>query len=233
MVKSLPYKRKYPIQRRRTVRRPTRPPRRMNPAKIVALGSETKKKQVATSETSLSTLGGYYYSDSQQNLTQGDGYSGFEGHFVANVGTSFRYMIHNTSAQTVYVRAVIICNKRGSADVAYQTGVGLFDTNSGNEDISTSTEQGKMFNRINRDKYWVAMDRIIKLSPNGVDNNDSATFRKWIPHKLERGRYDGSGALPQKNNWAMLMWASRADMDTSLGNTVEITGINVFYYKDI
>lgn len=192
---------------------------------------ETKKHQVKTDEQSISTLSGYYYMDNQMALPQDDTYSGFDGHFVRGVGTKFNHLFYNTTSQTLLLRYCIIVNKQGSTD--YQSGTSLFEDNSGNINYASASETTKMYARINRDRYAVLMDKTFKLSPTGTDKNDSLVVKRWINHKLQRYRYDGSTTFPVRNQVVLLCWVCRGDMDTGIGNNLEVTGIGTFYYKDI
>lgn len=194
---------------------------------------ETKKHQTKTDEQTVSTLSGYYFMDNQMALPQDDTYSGFDGHFVRGVGTKFNHLFFNSSSQTLLCRYVIIVNKQGSGNYDYSTGAGLFEDNNGNINYASATETQKMYSRINRDKYAVVCDKTFKLSPQGTDKNDSLIVKRWVNHKLQRYRFDGSSTFPTRNQVILLAWDCRADMDTTTGNSMEVSGIGTFYYKDI
>lgn len=196
------------------------------------LALETKRQNAVKSEEALSTLGGYLTNADQQKLTQDDTYSGFDGHFVSSVGTSFNYIFFNSSAVTVLVRYVVLLVKGGVSNTEWTTGANLLQDNTGNINIAAASEQQKMYSPINSDKYGIIRQGIIKLSPTGVDGNDTKMIKHWVPQKLARHRQDGSGQYPTTPFLIFLAWSSAANMDTGVGYTVEVTGRNTYYYKD-
>lgn len=165
-------------------------------------------------------------------LSQGDAYTMRTGHKIKGVGIKLRSFFHNNGTSPIWVRYLVLVNRRGTADTDFNTGVALFEDNAGNKDFSAVAGNLKLVSRINKEKYTVLMDRVFKLS--GLEEGDrTKQIRKWIPYKATL-QYDGSASTaPFLNQPVVLAFCGRADTDESTGVTVEHTGTIDFYFKDL
>lgn len=220
-------------------KRPIRRYRRKQPLKravrnVMSTMLETKKQLSYYNEvalTSASTFPGTYKVDGM-SLAQGTNMCQRVGNWVSGVGFKTKFLLHNNATNCQFVRYLLLVNKQGSANTDYITGANLFDNNSGvNTDLSSFTTNAYLVRRINKDKYHVLVDRIIRLG--GANDKDKIfAFSKYIPLRFRKYNYDYTTAvLPTKNNIIELWLTAEAD-DDAVGETVELTGEQAFYYKD-
>jgi len=195
---------------------------------------ERKKRYRTDTEVSISSIAGFFAKSNAMDLSQGDAYSGIEGHIVRGSGIKFDFWIKNNATTTVVVRYCIVCIRNGVSEQAtFNAGSALLEDDSGNVDVTSTTTINKMQARINRDRYQVIMDKKIKLgATSSSDGTDVAIRKHYIPLNGAAFTYDGSGASPQRNIYALAMWHCLGNSDESLGENIELNMGTNFYYVD-
>lgn len=201
--------------------------------KAVWGSKETHKNTDFLNEASLnsvSTTPSYY--DSAFKLTQGDTYRDRTGHKVKAVGIKIRGLLHNNWSSPMWVRFLVLINKRGTADTDYTTGTSLFEDNTGNVNFGSTTGNQALIARINREKYTVLRDRIIKLGGDATGDKIKQ-IKTWIPFRA-RLEYDGTASqAPVRHQPIVLMFCGQGDTDVAGGQVIENSMIIDFYFKDM
>lgn len=192
---------------------------------------ETKKHEHRYTEVQLNSVGANIgYIDQGQELTQGDSYANLTGHLVNGVGFLSKFLLHNNSTNPQFLRHLILVNKRGHTSTDYRTGASLFESMTGDENLSGFGSNAYLTARINKEYYKVLQDHIIKLGGSS-DIGKIYAYRKWIPLKGRRFTYNGSATRPSRNN-IIELWLTAESDDDATGEVVELTGEQTFYYKD-
>lgn len=203
--------------------------------KAISKSKETHKKESSLSETSLSSVAtAPNYMSQVQYIAQGDTYFSRSGHQVKPVGVSLKYVLHNNDSLGMFVRFVVLLNLAGSKDTDYQTGTALFEDDTGNIDFSGANDRQRLTARINKDKYTVLRDTVIRLG--GDNTSDKMAYRKhWISLRRQSNLiYDGSAASnPIRNQLIPMWWICEANEDESTGKVVELSVTSQFYFKDL
>lgn len=202
-------------------------------AKAISKSKETHKKESSLTETQLNSAATTpNYMSQVQYLAQGDTYYSRSAHMIKPVGVNLKFILHNNDTLGMFVRFVVLLNISGSKDTDYTTGTSLFEDDTGNIDFASANDRQRLTARINKEKYKVLRDTVIKL---GGDNTaDKMVYRKhWIPL---RGTlmYDGSSAAnPVRNQLIPLWWICEANEDPTTGKVVELSCTSQFYFKDL
>lgn len=205
-----------------------------NLVKYVNRMIETKKYIIGYTEQALTSASTYpgTYQDTGMNLAQSLTMAGRVGNWVNGVGFKTRFLLHNNNANCQFVRYLLLVNKEGVANTDHQTGANLFDNNSGtNTSLTSFTTNAYLVRRINKDKYHVLIDKIIRLGGNS-DKDKIYSFTKYISLRGKKYNYDGTGAVAPSKNQIIEIWLTAEADDDAVGETVELTGESAFYYKD-
>lgn len=201
--------------------------------KAVWSTKETHMRTDYGDETSISSVApvpSYY--DSFSKLEQGDSYFARSGHKVKGVGIKIRSCFHNNHNGPMFLRFLVLVNKRGTADTDYTTGTSLFERDTGNLNFAAATGSLRMVSRINKEKYTVLRDRVLRFG--GIDDQDrTKILTMWIPFRTLL-QYDGSTATaPFLNQPIVLAFCGRGDTDETTGQNIEHTYSMDFYFKDM
>lgn len=217
------------IRRKRPIRR--RAYRRRFPR--FSRMAETKKLIAGYTEQTVTTLPTPYYQDGAMQLNQGLTQCNRIGNWVNGVGFKTRFLLHNNGAEPQFVRYLMLVNLQGSSNTDYATGDNLFDNSSGtNTSLSTFGTNGYLVRRINKDKYKVLVDKVIRLGGSS-DRDKIYVFNKYIRLKGRKYNFDATTAVrPTRNNIIELWLSGEGDDDVSTPLVVEITGEQCFYYQD-
>lgn len=197
---------------------------------------ERKKREVSGTELLKNTVGGWHTDASHMTLTQGNGISNFQGHFIRGKGISFRGWFKNNADKPVLVRFGIMKIRNGAIDyVNFEAGNNVLEDDNSNISITTADSNNRILGRWNQDKYKPIKTRVIKLGANQTsDATDIHRFNFWIPLKGQSFRYDGSNVLPQQNVYSFFAVQSLANNDENIisPDVIEITYRNTFYFVD-
>jgi len=224
----MPRKMRPPAKKRTTTRkRYTR--RRVPRSNPLLKYIETKKKEETWTENAIASAG-ILYKDQCMQLAQGDTYSTFTGHNVNGVGFKSRFLLHNNAAIPMFVRYLVLVNKSGSSNVGYRTGASLFEGQNGDLSLGAFTDSSYLYRRLNTDQYTVLVDRVIRMG--SVNDKDKIfMWKRYIPLKLRKFRYNGTNTLPTLGNIVELWLTGEANLDDT-AQVVECSGESTFYYKD-
>lgn len=234
----MPYRRRAPVRRPR--RRATRGRKPVVSRAVVKYVKrhmpkvEMKRFITFYDESVITTLAGY---DPRPLLDLSQGTGAYEriGNEVQAKGMFLRGIVHNNAAITNIFRMVIV-GCAGDVDNNLANAELFMDANNaGGTSILTGSAAGlnSMYYPINKAKFDVLYDKVFKLSPSGVDSNDTQLFRKFI--KLNRKiRFEGTttGQYNMNYRYHALVWNAESPDDVTVGTTVEFSCHCTTYYTD-
>lgn len=196
---------------------------------------ETKKCTANYTETALTSASTYpgTYVDGSMQLAQGSSSYQRNSSWVNGVGLKTRFVLHNNAADPQFIRYLMLVNIQGSANTDYTTGAAMFENSTGgNTSLSSFTTNGYLVRRINKDKYHVLIDKIIRLGGSS-DKDKIYAFTKWVNLRGRKYNYDSSSSstTPSQRN-IVEVWLTAEGDDDATGQSVELTGEQTFYFKD-
>lgn len=218
-------------KRRTTTRRWTK--RRAIP-RLINKFFETKKCFASYTETALTSASTYpgIYVDGAMQVSQGTTMCQRIGNWVNGVGFKTRFVLHNNATDPQFIRYLILVNKQGSANTDYTTGASMFDNTSGtNTNLASFTTNGYLVRRVNKDKYTVLFDKIIRLG-GSADRDKIYAFTRYISLAGRKFNYDGTSSVNPTQRNIVEVWLTAEADDDAVGQTVELTGEQTFYFKD-
>lgn len=194
---------------------------------------ETKKFYVQQSETPLYTNTNALSCLNQINgMTQTDAANGIDGVSYILTGIRMKFLIHNTASNPALVRLAIIRLKSGQTLTT--TGESLFVGSASNGlDYASATEQQRYYLTLNRNRYDIIMDKVIKVGAKNstyTNNFNSNVLVEEYKRFNNRKEFMNSSGNPD-TKYYIVGYAVDAAMDFNAGN-LELTGETTFYYKD-
>lgn len=194
---------------------------------------ELKRVLQLVDESSISTLAALdprYLFD----INQGTAVNNRTGNQIIAKGVSIKGIVHNNGANTNFMRMVLL-GHTSLEDVSI-TGQFFGDANlAGAATTLTGGAAGlnSMYYPINKLKFQVLMDKVIKCGPAGVDSTDTQTFRHFV--KLNRKikfAANQSGSDGQSYRYTLVFWTAEGPDDTALGQTLEVSAHVQAFFTD-
>lgn len=152
------------------------------------------------------------------------------GNQVRMVGLRCKVILHNnSSAIPMYIRCAILRVKNGSSTANSTVLSDLFDPLEGGGDVTYPGGLGSLIRRFNSEQLEVIKDTQIDLE-NQVGHTKIFSFYKRFDEPIVYSDLDQ--AEPFNTRFVLLLLPLRADSDESLGQTLEYSLVQDFYYKD-
>lgn len=196
--------------------------------RVLMKTSETRTNWVHVNEQSLSTLTGYLAYDPLV-VSEGTGKEERIGSEIIPTGLHIKGVVHNNGSGPNFVRIVVV-----KSNTRQQVTTGDFfggETGLG-QDITDVTGLDRMYWPIHKNVHQVLYDKVIKLEKSGEVGN-CRMFNKWL--KLGgKIKYDGgnTGSEQLTPRYHIVYLSAEAADDTSTGQTVEVSALHRFFYKD-
>lgn len=201
------------------------------------LNRQLEKKQLWSTwnETAITTLQASAFYDLSA-VAQGDANGNRTGNEIQASGFHFKGVLNNNSTSiTNYVRIVVFRAMADNSDMSYATSDLFAAANGIPQALSDQTGLNAMYYPIDKRLHKVYKDFVVKLAPNTATNGThTKMIQFWIPLKGLKMYFEGSGTGDSNASPRLHfgMWTAEAPDDTSTGETVEVSGVGRFYFKD-
>ena len=228
-----PYKRKPIVKRKRRVAKPVLSGIRQEVKKQLSKYSETKCKWLPLDETAITTLTQFYAYDPLV-ITQGLQPDQRIGNEIRLSGFHSRLMFKSNADTNTWVRLALV--KTYDETQITSSSYILEDANGAQLRPMDVTGLNLIYHPFDKQRIQVLYQRVIKLAPNtSVDAKDITMIRRFVKLHNMKIQYEGNntGSLNVKPRLHMLLMAADANDDTTLGNTIEVSGISRLWYKDL
>lgn len=212
------------------------PPTRSAIQKAISAARETKVCYQRLSEASLNTIGSSgVFPYSLPVPVQGATSTERIGNRINPIRLEYRYVIHNNSAQTVYIRVLLLRVRQGNAVLDSTIQNELFD-GTGGLDVAMAGNLTDLIAPINTAEYVPMHDEIVTL---GYDAAGYSSPNSRVHHGRIIGKplstmvfEDKDSHHPTNDRYVALLIARRADSDEASGETFEFSYDARMYYKD-
>jgi hypothetical protein len=205
--------------------------------KQVTAKSRPEMKRIMDSttldETAINTLT-VPYIFREFSCVQGTQVQGRLGNELYIQGLHLKGILHNNSNTTIFVRRLILQLTDGTPTGAFTE---IFTSGTGvPTDLVTTTGLNAMYHSINKSKFKVYDDTVMKLAPlTSVDGNQTKMFNKFQKFGGAKITYEGNTSGEQNQNKRFLvLWifADANDDTTAATNVVEVSSNITWYYTD-
>lgn len=196
------------------------------------LKPEVKKITKTQTEQNLNTLSQNPYALSFTAIGQGTDDYQRVGNKVKAIGLNFAGFMCNNSSVPALVRILVLNQQNPETDMT-STSTNIFDVNTITS-ISSLTGVGVMYAPIDKNRYQVLYNKVIKCAATGAsDGGNIVQFKKFIKLNKELAYDSSSTADCVKNNIRLMAFAAEAPNDVGAGTNVEFTAYGTLFYIDV
>ena len=194
--------------------------------------SESKCRQIHNNEFSLSSLNQGNWFD-PMNIAVGTGSQERVGNTITATGLHLKGYLHNNATSDIqYVRMLIY---KGKNNDNFDNTSSFFEDGDG-KPIPTTDLAGSrvIYHPIAKNKVTVLKDKVFKVGTGNGTADRTRFFNMWIPLKNQKIRFEGdSSNQPSKYpRYHICFFTAESDEDIVGAQTVEISFVSRFYYKD-
>jgi len=201
--------------------------------KIINKNSETKCKWTQPDEVSLSTLTQFYAYDPLL-ITQGLQPDNRVGNEIRLQGHHLRYMFQSNANTNTWVRIALV----KTYDETQLTSASYIFEDANGAQLRPQDIPGlnMIYHPFDKQRINVLFNKVFKLgNPLGYDAKDIVNFTRFTKLHNMKIEFEGNntGSQNVKPRLHILIMVADANDDTSLGNTVEVSGVGRLWYKDL
>jgi len=218
--------------KKRAVSKPTKSAIRA----LISASRETKEVINRGVEFLLSTVSGedIYITNFPVPQT-GNGSHNRVGREISPIKLSMKYLLHNNSSQTLYVRAMVLRVRQGYALANGDLDNRLFE-GTGGQDVRPAGDIKDMISTPDRQEFVVMYDRIHTLGYDAAGYSSpnprvAIGIKDFVPLKSMHFE-DNDFDQPITDRYILVMIPRRSDNDESLGEALEFTSDLTMLYKD-
>lgn len=175
------------------------------------------------------------YTTSANNVSQGDARNQRDGNRVYSLGQRYAFTFYNNSTFNINCRMIAVI-PRIAYDPDIPSGIAtalLFDSNGRGYPLTSYNEAQLMLNPINKRGYRVMMDKTFTIQSNsGADAARNKTIKGYIKTRRILSWDAGESATQPDYPLYFVLWTSRADNDTGVGDNIEVSYMIRHHFKD-